>query len=176
MDTKNINRNINERIIKMSGGIIGVLLQPPTETAQYFKRALFDYSIEKLLDTDENKVIVEDIGVIFSRLDKQFTSRLEQEKFYHNYVLCILDKYSELIGTEISWELVSEESPKTFPRIEECCFLTKRTTTSEEAAIWLFRQYDQKLKEKIQASNSKERKKHPKCKVEYEYIIKHNRQ
>lgn len=131
----------------------------PTEKAKLFKRALLDYSVEKLEPTEENKVIVEDIEFIFSRLNKQFSWEGEKEEFYKNYAHCILHEHGELLGTNLTWLNVSVDEPGEYPTIEDGIFKVTPATSYEEAAVWLFRAFETELQKKEE--KPKEMKKEP---------------
>lgn len=173
MSSNDFFESMAERIIEKASydamvlpfGIVA--FESKSQMAELFKKALFDYSIEKLDDKDENKVIVEDLGFIMSRLNEQFTSTEEKDDFYQNYAQGLLGVYGELIGVKLEWDDVAETSEGEYPKIEGDTFYTKPSTTCEEATIWLFKQMEKKLKEQpepdktIVEENKKTYKKNP---------------
>ena len=54
MNSNDIYKETTERVVKLSGGILSLAFISKEERAKNFKRALFDYTCEKLLETDEN--------------------------------------------------------------------------------------------------------------------------
>lgn len=147
MDSKNIFIETTKRVVELSGGIIGLAFVSKEQRAENFKRALFDYTCEKLLETDENQVIVEEVGLVFEKLDSQFTSQEEKDAFYTNYVHCIMAQYSALTETPYTWEQKEIVEEGEYPRIENDTLLTTTENSKEETAIWLFREFDKKLQQ-----------------------------
>ena len=146
MNSNDIYKETTERVVKLSGGILSLAFISKEERAKNFKRALFDYTCEKLLETDENQVIVEEIGLVFEKIDSQFTSEEEKDAFYTNYIHCILAQYSVLTENPYIWEETPSVEPDEYPRFENDKFITPSTKSKEEIAIWLFREFDKKLK------------------------------
>lgn len=171
MKSDDIYESVAERIIKIAGGPdltstlgipLSIAFESKTDMADIFKKAIFDYSIEKLEDKEENKIIVEDMGFIASRLNEQFVSAEEKEEFYKNYAQCLLGVHSQLIETKLVWDDVAESAKGEYPRIEGENFLTRPSTTNEEVTIWLFREFEKKLKEEKQKEQPKSTKTHTK--------------
>lgn len=163
--TSEINKRIIEkvtgrRIERYNGVSVSIEFQSPEDKAKHFKRALLDYSIEKLDDTEENKVIVEDMGFIFSRLNEQFSCQKEKDAFYKNYAYCVLSAYEELTNTPLVWQIVTDSEPDGYPKIDQGYFQVTPTTSDEDATIWLCRQYDQELKKKEKEKIMKKSPKH----------------
>lgn len=156
MESNNIGVDVRAKMVKKSGGAFPFLFASPLETAQSFKEAIIEYSVDKLIDIAENKVIVDDLSYIFARLDTQFASKKEQEEFYQNYVFCILSQYGELVGKSFSWiKSYSLSTGKSaYPLIEEDRFITHVTTPNKQSAIWLFKEYERKLKKQEQKNES----------------------
>ena len=147
----------NEQTESFLGIPIIIAFSSPTEKAKLFKRALFDYSIEKLAPTEENKVIVEDIEFIFSRLNKQFLCEGEKEEFYKNYAHCILHEHGELLGTNLTWVDIGIDEPGEYPTIENGIFKVTPATSYEEAAVWLFRAFEEELQKKEEKPKEKKK-------------------
>ena len=167
MNSNDFFESIAERIIEKASDDAMVLpfgivaFESESQMAELFKKALLDYSIEKLDDKDENKVIVEDLGFIMSRLNEQFTSKEEKEDFYQNYAQGLLGVYSELMGVKLEWDDVAETAEGEYPKIEGDTFYTKPSTTCEEATIWLFKQMEKKLNpfKEVEMTNSNDKEK-----------------
>lgn len=146
MQSKDIYAEMTERQIKLSGGILSVAFIPDDKKYKIFKRALFDYTCEKLSADSENSVIVEEISGIFHRLDSQFTSTDEKEKFYENYVHYILSMYGNITGKNYLWCI---NNNTTTPRIVDGYLETNDSMPTEDTAIWLFRELEQAASEKF---------------------------
>ena len=57
MESNNIGVDVRAKMVKKSGGAFPFLFASPLETAQSFKEAIIEYSVDKLIDIAENKVI-----------------------------------------------------------------------------------------------------------------------
>ena len=140
-----IEKAAKENVSVLPLGIVA--FESREQMAELFKKSLVDYSIEKLSDTEENKIVVEDINFIITRLNDQFTSTQEKDDFYQNYAQGLLGVYGELIEVKLEWDDVAENTEGEYPRIEGDTFYTRPSTTCEEATLWLFKQLEKKLKE-----------------------------
>ena len=140
-----IEKAAKENVSVLPLGIVA--FESREQMAELFKKSLVDYSIEKLSDTEENKIVVEDINFIITRLNDQFTSTQEKDDFYQNYAQGLLGVYGELIEVKLEWDDVAENAEGEYPRIEGDTFYTRPSTTCEEATLWLFKQLESKLKE-----------------------------
>lgn len=103
---------------------------------------LLEYSCQKLYEQGDTKDVVMDLSVLFDRLDSYIAPN-EQEKFYQNYVFCMLNTYNSLENTNYMW---SPEMEKTkdlnYPRFEKEgnyleFFKTGPESTNKETALWL---------------------------------------
>ena len=149
MNSNDIYEKVTEKIvelssdgyIKIAGIPIMVAFQSKTDQADYYRKALYDYSIEKLFETDDNKVIVEDLSFIFARFEEQFTSQEEKDAFYNNYVCSILASFNELTGKKRTWRRVAENVPGEYPNIDND-YITRIDMTNKDAAIWLFKRFE----------------------------------
>ena len=154
MNSNDIYEKVTEKIvelssdgyIKIAGIPIMVAFQSKTDQADYYRKALYDYSIEKLFETDDNKVIVEDLSFIFARFEEQFTSQEEKDAFYNNYVCSILASFNELTGKKRTWRRVAENVPGEYPNIDND-YITRIDMTNKDAAIWLFKRFEKKREE-----------------------------
>lgn len=165
MKSDDIYLAIQKRMVELSKKaymqIIGLIIpiEPFTEeeTIKFFKPALFDYTINKLSITEENRVLVEDLSLIFKKLEPQFSSTREKQLFYKNYVFCLLNHYSQVIRKSLVWEVVSKEEKEnsTFPRIVGNNFQTKEQTSYEEATLWLFTEYEREIEKQKDAGSKK---------------------
>lgn len=152
MNSNDIYEKITEKIvelasdghIKIAGIPIMAAFQSKTEHAEFYRKALYDYSIEKLFETDENKVIVEDLSFIFARFEEQFTSQTEKDAFYNHYVCSILSSYNELTGKKRTWRRVAENVPGEYPNIDND-YITRIDMTNKDAAIWLFKKFEKEI-------------------------------
>ena len=166
MKSDDLYISITKRIISLAtndaketflGIPIIIAFSTPTEKAKLFKKAIFDYSIEKIEETEENKIIVEDIEFIFSRLDRQFSCEKEKEEFYKNYAHCILSEYGELIGTNLTWLDVESAEKEECPKIEDDVFKVPTATSYETSAVWLFRELEKELQKKEEKPKEKKK-------------------
>lgn len=157
MDSSDIKKSIDRRMAAAITGqpmesIIGVPIilafQSPEEKAKQFKNALIAYSIDNLENNEENKVLIDDLEFIMPRLNKQFMFEWEQERFYENYAYCLLAAYEDLTETPLIWERVAATEEGDFPRFHEGKFQLLQGTTSEEATLWLYKQFTSELKKK----------------------------
>lgn len=166
MNSNDIYESIAEKVMELSGNIkimgipITVVFLSKIEYAEIYKRALYDYSIEKLFETDENKVIVEDLSFIFERFENQFTSKEEKDNFYNNYICSILSTFNELTGKSCTWRRVDDDTSGDCPMIDDD-FVTNVDMDNKDAAIWLFKRYEQEIAE-LKREKDKKQKTHKK--------------
>lgn len=132
--------------IKIAGIPVVIAVQSNIDQADFYRRALYDYTIEKLEDSEENKVVVEDLGFLFSRLENQFTSSLERSEFYNNYICSILGAYNEMTGVKLTWKRVSDD-PLQEPSIVDEALVTGDDIDNCDVAVWLFRHYETELRD-----------------------------
>lgn len=152
MNSNDIYERVTEKIvelssngqIKIAGIPIMVAFQSKTDQAEFYRRALYDYSIEKLFETADNKIIVEDLSFIFARFEEQFTSQEEKDAFYNNYVCSILASFNELTGKKRTWRRVTETESGEYPNIDDD-YVTRTNMSNKDAAIWLFKRYEKEI-------------------------------
>lgn len=172
MNSNDIYEKITEKIIELSSnghikiaGIpVMVAFQSKVDQAEFYRRALYDYSIEKLFETDDNKVIVEDLSFIFARFENQFASQSEKDAFYNNYVCSILASYNELTGKKRTWRRADTNESGEYPSIDDE-FVTRTDMDNKDAAIWLFKRYEKEIEvQKSEESKDKKQKGYQKSK------------
>lgn len=147
--------SIVERTLEITGDVVfsqaGVKISiekaSPLEWARAFLTALYDYSADKLPVTPANAVAVDELPFYFARFDELFTTESEKEEFYANYVSCILWGYGNLKGIEPKWTEIDDTVAGEYPQIIGETLVTKKSTSSEEAALWLFGEYKKQLKQ-----------------------------
>lgn len=172
MHSNDIYEKVTEKIIELSSnghikiaGIpVMVAFQSKVDQAEFYRRALYDYSIEKLEDTEENKIVVEDLSFLFARFENQFASQAEKDSFYNNYVCSILGSYNELTEKKRTWRRVDINESGEYPSIDDD-FVTRTDMDNKDAAIWLFKKYEKELeRQKQESAKGKKEKAHQKTK------------
>lgn len=144
LDSSNIFAEITKRKFESCNNILAFARKPKIESAEEFRSILFDYTCEKLLETDENHVILNDLRHIFQRLDRQFESTEEQEEFYRNYMFCVKDAYDEVTGLV---HLIEERKDYTgeLPFFENDRIVVGPTMSNETATIWIYDQFEKEI-------------------------------
>lgn len=138
--------DILEQLIKIR---IGSALQGKgIKPSDDFKPFLYEYTTNFLEDSEENRIVVDDLRYLFPRLNKQFSSLEEKEAFYDNYVRLLLSEYSALTRTLLSVVKERKEDGEPPFEIVDGTLSIDDAASSEETALWLFSEYEARLKEK----------------------------
>lgn len=141
MDAKDLYREV--QILYAKNTSIGMLFPGEKVKFQDYAEMLYDYTSRKLLEAHHDENLVDDLGLMFDRLDGCFQSEQEKEAFYQIYVHCLLNYYNDIVDGVALWQV--EQYPEEgvcYPRFKKDEFLTFFQTlegqSHKDIALWLW--------------------------------------
>lgn len=142
MNSRDIYRKIEEKMT--AAGVSVTILGSIEEKGKIIaamKKALTEYSYEKLCEMSDFEQIVIDLEVILDTIADCLPDS-EKETFFEPYVHCMLNIYNSMENKGILWSVEETDTPEAYPKFEKEgryleFFKTTPSSKNKDTVLWL---------------------------------------